>query len=241
MKRPDLANIDRTTAAGAGVMLVSALLLAVGLYFVVSALTDDELGLPGEGSTEDILADENTDIINIVSGGSTEEVDHGPKPTRLGIPGLFIDAPVAQTGFVPGTNQPDVPDRADLVAWYEFTPTPGRGSNAVFSGHVDWQTQDGAPIPGVFYRLRELKLGDTITVALDDGQVLEYRVTGNVAAAYDEPKLIRMMGKTTKDVVTLITCGGSWVADGSTENGGNYSHRVLVRAERVQPPAAASR
>jgi LPXTG-site transpeptidase (sortase) family protein len=114
------------------------------------------------------------------------------------------------------------------------------GSNAVFSGHVDWQTPEGAPIPGVFYRLRELKLGDAISVTLEDGRVLEYRVTGNIASSYDDPNLLRLMASTKKDVVTLITCGGSWVADGSEETGGNYSHRVLVRAELVPPPAAAA-
>src|SRR3990172_5851404 len=38
---------------------------------------------------------------------------------------------------------------------------------------------------------------------------------------------------TSKDVLTLITCGGTWLRDYSNPNGGNYSHRVVVRAERV--------
>ena len=112
------------------------------------------------------------------------------------------------------------------------------GSNAVFSGHVDWQTPEGSPIPGVFYRLRELKIGDSVTISLDDERTLEYRVTGNIASDYDDPNLVRLMGATKKDVVTLITCGGTWVPDGSKENGGNYSHRVLVRAELIPAPAA---
>jgi hypothetical protein len=31
----------------------------------------------------------------------------------------------------------------------------------------------------------------------------------------------------------MITCGGTWLRDYSNPNGGNYSHRVIVRAERV--------
>ena len=42
------------------------------------------------------------------------------------------------------------------------------------------------------------------------------------------------MQATAKDVLTVITCGGAWVKDRSHANGGNYSHRVIVRAERVQ-------
>lgn len=239
MRNFDISRIDRTLASGIGIMAVSVVLLAVGLYYIVTALTDDPAGLPSEGSIEDILADNNSESSAILGPGASP-APQGPKPTRLAIPGLFVDAPVAPTGFEPGTNEPDVPDRADLVAWYDFTPTPGLGTNAVFSGHVDWQTPDGAPIPGVFYRLRELKIGDAIQVTLEDGRALEYRVTGNIASDYNDPKLIRLMAPTKKDVVTLITCGGSWLADGSEENGGNYSHRVLVRAELMPAPVAAA-
>lgn len=241
MKLPSLSSADKTLVAGASIVVASLLLLAVGLYSVIGAITDDPADLPSEGDIDDILADSNSDAGGLVGVDPESSVPQGPKPTRLGVPGLFIDAPVEPTGFEPGTNQPDVPNRADLVSWYNFTPTPGMGSNAVFSGHVDWQTPDGAPIPGVFYRLRELKIGDPISVTLEDGRALEYRVTGNIASDYDDPNLLRLMASTKKDVVTLITCGGSWVPDGSEETGGNYSHRVLVRAELVPAPAAAGR
>src|SRR3990170_2014364 len=111
-------------------------------------------------------------------------------------------------------------------------PAPGRGSNAVFSGHVDWYYW-GKPGEGVFYHLRELQIGDEITVDLADGNQVRYRVTGNVAVAYDDPDVVRVMDPTSKDVVTLITCGGTWLRDYSNPAGGNYSHRVIVRAERV--------
>jgi LPXTG-site transpeptidase (sortase) family protein len=241
MKLPDFASTDKTILVGATIGVASLLLLAVGLYSVIGALTDDPANLPSEGDIDDILADSDPGAGGQVYVDPDATIPQGPKPTRLGVPGLFIDAPVEPTGFEPGTNQPDVPNRADLVSWYNFTPTPGMGSNAVFSGHVDWQTPDGAPIPGVFYRLRELKIGDSVSVTLDDGRVLEYRVTGNIASSYDDPNLLRLMASTKKDVVTLITCGGSWVPDGSEDTGGNYSHRVLVRAELVPAPAAAAR
>jgi len=41
------------------------------------------------------------------------------------------------------------------------------------------------------------------------------------------------MGPTPNDVITLITCGGTWVPDRSMPLGGNYTHRLVVRAERV--------
>jgi hypothetical protein len=77
-----------------------------------------------------------------------------------------------------------------------------------------------------------------VTVSLDDERTLEYRVTGNIASDYDDPNLRRLMGATKKDVITLSRAR-TWVPDGSKENGGNYSHRVLVRAELVSVPVAA--
>ena len=135
-------------------------------------------------------------------------------------------------------NYPEVPNTGDEVAWYNSSAPPGRSSNAVFSGHVDWYYW-GMPVEGVFYRLREVRIGDTILVTLENDEVLEYRVTGNVATSYDDPNVIRSMDPTVRDVITLITCGGSWEYDPAKDNGGNYSHRVVVRAERVQPAAAA--
>lgn len=46
------------------------------------------------------------------------------------------------------------------------------------------------------------------------------------------------MDRTTKDVITLITCGGAWESDPEARYGGNYSHRIVVRAENV--PAAGA-
>jgi sortase (surface protein transpeptidase) len=41
------------------------------------------------------------------------------------------------------------------------------------------------------------------------------------------------MAPIQKDVITLVTCGGGWEPNPTEENGGNYTHRIVVRAERV--------
>ncbi len=38
---------------------------------------------------------------------------------------------------------------------------------------------------------------------------------------------------TIKAAITLITCGGTWERDPEARYGGNYSHRIIVRAEKV--------
>lgn len=232
----------RRLLLGVGIGVVSSAALAVAIVVIILSAASDDLGLPSDGSLTDIL-EEDSPVGNGGDITSDEQelvsIPQGPLPVRIDIPGIYIDAPVIALG-VGADAIPDVPQRPDQIAWYNFSATPGQNSNAVFSGHVDWQTPQGDPIPGVFYRLRELHIGDRITVTLENEVKLEYRVTGNVATSYDDPNVVRSMDPTIRDVITLITCGGSWEYKPAEDNGGNYSHRVVVRAELVQPAAAAA-
>ena len=231
MRLPPL--LRSRVALGAMLTVTAATLLVTGLVAIFTASGDHGAALPSEGTLEEILQDG-------AAPGPTAEPSGPPPPppVRFAIPGIYIDAPVVTLGLG-ADNYPQVTDRADQVAWYDFSAPPGRVGNAVFSGHVDWQTRSGAPIPGVFYRLRELAVGQPIVVTLEDGTRLQYRITGNVATEYDDPDVVKAMDVTAKDVITVITCGGTWVRDPSKEQGGNYSHRVIVRAERVQDVASS--
>ena len=93
---------------------------------------------------------------------------------RLVIPAANINAPLQVKG-VNSRNEMENPDGKDNVAWYNFTAKPGLGSNAVFSGHVDWFTGER----GVFWGLRDLKEGDEVDVKHSDGMELKYKVVDN--------------------------------------------------------------
>jgi LPXTG-site transpeptidase (sortase) family protein len=231
------ARVDRGVALGAGVLVASLALLAISIVSIFAALNNDGADLPDEGSLQEIIDSQQPAPGAI----TTSQFDLGPlpsPPTRLAIPRLYIDAPIVTMGF--GADRyPEVPGRPDQVAWYNFSAAPGQRSNAVMSGHVDWQSSSGAPIPGVFYRLRALEIGDTVVITLEDGTRMEYRITGNVATAYDDPNVLKAMDYTPKEVITLITCGGTWLNTGQGPFGGSYSHRVLVRAERVSAAVQA--
>jgi sortase (surface protein transpeptidase) len=143
---------------------------------------------------------------------------------------------IAVSVVVMGLNAdryPEVPDAGDLVAWYTFSAAPGRGSNAVFAAHLDWVDEYGEGMEAVFYRLSEVQLDDVISITLEDGAELAYRVTANLAIPYDDPNVVALMEATASDVITLFTCGGTWELDPDAPYGGNYSHRIVVRAERV--------
>jgi sortase A len=224
--------MDRSVALGAGVLVASLALLGISIVSIFAALNNDGADLPDEGSIQEIIDGQQQPAPGAIT---TSQFDLGPlpaPPVRMAIPRLYIDAPIVTMGF--GADRyPEVPGRPDQVAWYNFSAAPGQRSNAVMSGHVDWQARSGAPIAGVFYRLRALEIGDTVVITLEDGTRLEYKVTGNVATAYDDPNVLKAMDYTPKEVITLITCGGTWINNGQGPFGGSYSHRVLVRAERV--------
>ncbi len=231
--RQRLAKIDQRATLTGLVILASSLLLIIGLVSIFTALDDDNVDLPSEGSLEEILQEHEPAQAREASGPTDPD---GPHPVLITIPRIGVNAPVVVLGL-DSRNYPQVPDSGSDVAWYTFSAPPGSGSNAVFSGHVDWYYWD-LPGEGVFYHLRELQIGDEISVEVDDGSQLRYIVTGNVAVPYDDPNVVKVMDPSFRDVITLITCGGTWLRDYSNPAGGNYSHRVIVRAERVLDLAA---
>src|SRR6266540_6134068 len=213
MMRSWFSNIDRSVMLGAGILVASLALLATAVVSIFVALNNDGANLPNQGSIEQIL---NEGAAQSQAGAATRQLDLGPlppPPVRLAIPRLYVDAPIVTMGL-DAERYPDVPERPDQVAWYNFSAAPGQRSNAVLSGHVDWQTRSRQPIAGVFYRLRELEIGDTVTIALEDGTKLDYRVTGNVATPYEDPNVLKAMNRTSREVITLITCGGTWIRSG---------------------------
>ena len=155
---------------------------------------------------------------------------------RMIIDKIGVDAPVVTMGL-DQNSVPQVPDNPNDVVWYDWSTRPGWGSNAVFSGHVDW-TVHGVPVTGVFYYLRNIEVGNVIKIRLADNTEYEYKVTGNVAVPFEDPEALKAMGATPIEMLTIITCGGTWVPQAGNPLGGNYTHRQIIRAERVYPQPA---
>jgi LPXTG-site transpeptidase (sortase) family protein len=155
----------------------------------------------------------------------------GAAIAQLVIPKYGIAAPV-QTKGVDANNIMESPDGPTNVAWYDFSGKPGFGSNAVFSGHVDYINYG----PAVFWHIKDLVAGDTIEVHLEDATVYTYSVESLqfVPADPTQDQLREIVGPSTNDVITLITCGGTF-----SQETHQYDHRTVVRARRVLDPPAA--
>ncbi|MFQ6019549.1 MAG: class F sortase [Dehalococcoidia bacterium] len=225
---PKGAPITKRLVIAALSLAAAAILLGVGVYAYL---------LGGFGSDDGAVSAQIVKWIPTPKPTPSPSPSDAP-PARLVIDSIGVDAPIA-TLSLDSENFPEVPDGPDVVAWYNFSRKPGHGSNAVFSGHVSW-TVDGQAVTAVFWPLKDVEEGDVVKVALKDGTEYRYKVTLNTSVPWDDPNGVNWILGTPDEVITLVTCGGTWVPDPSQRLGGNYTHRVIVRAEPVADAAAAS-
>jgi LPXTG-site transpeptidase (sortase) family protein len=138
---------------------------------------------------------------------------------RVIIPSLGVNAPVIDLGLNPdGTLE--VPTNYQVTGWYSLGPKPGQVGPVVIVGHID--SKGG---PAVFYRLRELKAGDTVKVDLGRSTVT-FEVTSMGQYSKDAFPTAKVYGPVSYPALRLITCGG--VFNPST---GHYTDNVVVYAK----------
>lgn len=141
-------------------------------------------------------------------------------PLRLVAPAIDVDAEVATFRLAPDLTMP-VPQRAALVAWYDYSAEAGGDGNVVLAGHRDWQRQKG-----VFSDLDRLAEGDEIWIEDAAGNWYRYTVVWTVSIAADTAPVAAIAGYTETRSVTLITCSGAF-----DRASGQYMERRIVRAE----------
>src|SRR3970040_2119899 len=79
--------------------------------------------------------------------------------------------------------------------------------------------------------LQSLQQGDPIRLGGTDGDELTYVVSANFAVDPNDPDSLQVMQPTSSDVITLITCSGPFFETDDPVSGGNYTLRVIVRAD----------
>jgi LPXTG-site transpeptidase (sortase) family protein len=154
---------------------------------------------------------------------------------RIVIDNIGVDAPVATYGLdanaVP--EVPTGPDAAEVVAWYNFSSRPGMKGNVVYAGHVTWNGD------AVFKNLHTVAVGDTIRLIDDNGGEVVYLVTETFSVDPNDPKSVEVIRAVPKDIITLVTCGGSYFETSDPVLGGDYTERVIVRGELLEVKRAS--
>jgi sortase (surface protein transpeptidase) len=127
-------------------------------------------------------------------------------PVRIVIPAISVNAPVTQVGrSADGTIQvPPLTDH-DLVGWYKYGPAPGQRGAAAILGHVDSYTGIS-----VFFKLKYLRPGDRVYVALADGHEATFAVDGAEEVPKSHFPTASVYGTVSYPGLRLITCGGGF-------------------------------
>ncbi len=151
-----------------------------------------------------------------VTGSS---VAPGERPQRVLVPRIGVDSTLVGLGIA-ADGSIEVPRDFGQAGWLDVGPAPGQRGPAVIAGHVDSRTG-----PAVFYRLRELRVGDAVTVQRADGRQVRFTVDDVQQYPKDRFPTDAVYGPSPGPVLRLITCGGSF-----DRASGHYRDNVVVYA-----------
>ena len=126
-------------------------------------------------------------------------------PVSVSVPSAGIESELLSLGLKEDGSLEVPPDGPGAPAgWYNGSPTPGELGPAVLLGHVN-ATGGG---PGVFANLRQLKTGDLIRVARQDGTTSVFTFDHANAYSKDAFPTQTVYGNTDGPELRLITCDG---------------------------------
>ena len=202
------------------------------VYFIRVVTWEDAYYREKEGSerASAVVADvEKTVTEELIEEEPTEEevreyyVDPD-RPRYLTIPKLGIyNARIIPVG-INEDGALGTPRNVFDVGWYEGSGKPGEGKTMLIDGH-----NGGPHVYGVFKRLPDLEIGDTITVQRGDGMLYHFTVRDNVDKSLEESTqymaTVMRSPETGKEALSLITCTGEW-----SQAQGTYLSRQFVRA-----------
>jgi sortase (surface protein transpeptidase) len=144
-------------------------------------------------------------------------------PETISIPKINVNTKVESVGM-DSQGRMDVPKNPFDTAWYSPGFKPGMNGSAVIDGHLDLVT--GAP--AAFWNLKQLSVGDTITVTEDNGKKYTFAVSDVEHYPYNEFPIQKVFAASDVPMLNLITCNGIW--DKSSKN---YSDRLVVYSKLV--------
>ncbi len=131
-----------------------------------------------------------------------------PPFVRLLIPAIGVNAPVESIGVRPdGTMETPAQRPWNDVGWYNSGPRPGERGSAVIAGHLD---RPGGN-PAVFWRLRDLRIGDSVLVVDASGKTLRFHVTRIMFYQPQDAPVQDIFGNTAGSFLNLTTCAGDWI------------------------------
>jgi hypothetical protein len=203
-------------------------LLAVGSYFRLHAAETGPVSVARSGvsaqpgSTAPVTPAPPARIAGVASKPATAAPGKASPPVHLTVASIGVSTDLQRLTLArDGTLQ--APTKWEIAGWYADGIVPGEVGPAVIAGHID-STRG----PAVFYRLRELAAGATISVTEQNGQVLSFVVDDVRDYAKDHFPTRTVYGPTPTPELRLISCTGEF--DRSSQS---YLNNLVVSAHLV--------
>jgi LPXTG-site transpeptidase (sortase) family protein len=146
-------------------------------------------------------------------------------PKKIIIESLNLKIDVTFVGIDP-SGYLETPKEWNVAGWYTQSARPGENGNMLVDGHYD----DNYGRPAVFWKLKNLKPGDKVSVLDSYGRSYDYTVVDSYYVDINDPERLKVLEVSGNvPALTLITCGGVWNVAKHT-----YSDRLVVSAELVR-------
>lgn len=131
-------------------------------------------------------------------------VSHTSAPASINIPSIGVHSSLQALGLESDGSLVS-PSKWQVAGWYAGGVRPGDPGPAVVAGHVD--SVNG---PAVFYRLKEVKPGQTAVITQRNGHTLTFVV--DTVNQYPKNKFptAAVYGPTALPVLRLVTCTGDF-------------------------------
>ncbi|MCL2444523.1 class F sortase [Candidatus Saccharibacteria bacterium] len=154
-------------------------------------------------------------------GGNTPSIQPNLPlaPSAITIPGIGTVNGMLSLG-INARGEVDVPSNIWQTAWFNGSSMPGTRGAAFVVGHT----------PGIFTGLRNLSMGQVISITMNNGAVINYRIQHIETVALGEVNMWRNLTtwNGAAEGLNLMTCAGHFVPALGT-----YSHRLSVFTVRI--------
>jgi sortase A len=148
--------------------------------------------------------------------------EEGITPSRVQIPSMDIDTNVIPVGLLEN-GEMEVPEKTDVVGWYNRGVKVGAKGNAVLAGHVD--SKKG---PAIFFYLKNIKIGEKIIVTDEKGMERTFEVKSKESYPSDEAPIEKIFGPSDIRNLNVITCTGTFNHDEHL-----YPDRLVVYTQLI--------
>ncbi|MFC4336641.1 class F sortase [Salininema proteolyticum] len=209
----------------AGALIVAVSLVAMGLFAVVRNvdLSGPEWGI--DRPRDQAMSQEELEE-HVAKGKDLTLPPSTPK--RIAIDSIGVDAEVGRVGLDRHGNIGAPPlFRSNQTAWFNKSSYPGAEGISVVVGHVDSERRG----PAVFYDLRHLDVGDTVSVDRRDGTEASFTVTEIASYPKESFPYEEVFEPGPGSEIRLITCGGAFDYDADSYVENTVVYGVLTGAE----------